>query len=152
MSREFLRSLLIGEAHAYGFTIAFWGAGIQIIRAFGMLDIWTILTYGSGAVTGFGILIIASVGAAVSEVEYGNPRYVVLGTLHYAAALGPIAATHVILELSGLSKLVSVFLAGMVVSILYNGLAALEETFSERLWTFEQQHLGTEIGKREGEP
>jgi len=38
MDREFMRTLLVEESFAYGFTIAFWGSGLLLVGECGFLS------------------------------------------------------------------------------------------------------------------
>jgi hypothetical protein len=128
--RNYLQSLLAGESRAYGFTIAFWGSGAMLINTHGVPGIERALLYGLGAVTGFGILAIAAFGNSGKKVEYENPGYIVLGMVHYIAALIPIYLSYMI-NLASLTPAWKFFLSGMAVSTVYNILAVLEEDIVE---------------------
>lgn len=141
MNRRFVRNLLVEESFAYGFTIAFWGSGLLLINEYGLLHATGVLAYASGAVTGFGLLAVATFGGAVDTVEVdGSPSFFILAGIHYLSGLVPIIATHVLLA-AALGKTVTLFLAGMGVSVLYNAFATLEEVFSELAWRAEQTVL-----------
>lgn len=73
------------------------------------------------------------------EVD-GSPSYFVLAGIHYLSGLVPIVATHFLLVLA-ISKGLTLFLAGTIVSILYNLFAALEKVISELIWSADQQYL-----------
>lgn len=147
MNRAFMRNLLMEESFAYGFTIAFWGSGLLLINEFGLLHTVGLLEYAVGAVTGFGLLAVATFGGAVNTVEVdGSPSYFVLAGIHYLSGIVPIVVTHFLLFLA-LSKGLTLFLAGALVSILYNLFAALEEVLSEVAWAAEQRYL-PESGRR----
>jgi hypothetical protein len=130
--RNYLQSLLAGESRAYGFTIAFWGSGAMLINTHGVPGIERALLYGLGAVTGFGVLAIAAFGNSGKKVEYENPGYLVLGMIHYLAALIPIYLSHLI-NLTSLTPAWKFFLSGMAISTVYNILAVLEEDIVEFL-------------------
>lgn len=134
--RNYLQSLLAGESRAYGFTIAFWGSGAMLINAHGVPGIERALLYGLGAVTGFGVLAVAAFGKTGKKVDYENPEYIVLGMIHYIAALIPIYLSYLI-NSSALTPGWKFFLSGMVVSTVYNILAVLEEDIVE----FVEGHL-----------
>ena len=86
--------------------------------------------YGLGAVTGFGILAIAAFGKTGSKVEYENPGYIVLGMVHYVAALIPVYLSYLI-NSGPFSASLDFFLSGLAVSTVYNILAVLEEDIVE---------------------
>lgn len=136
-----MRNLLVEESFAYGFTIAFWGSGLLLINEFGLLHTVGLLEYAMGAITGFGLLAIATFGGAVNTVDVdGTPSYFVLAGIHYLSGIVPIVVTHFLLFLA-LGKGLTLFLAGALVSILYNLFAALEEVISEVAWAAEQRYI-----------
>mgnify|MGYP000338933165 CR=1 FL=1 len=141
MNRKFVRSLIVEESFAYGFTIAFWGSGLLLINEFGLLQTLGIIEYASGAITGFGVLAVVTFGGAVGSVDIEeSPAYFVLAGIHYLSGLVPIAVTHGLIAL-GLGKAVTLFLTGMAVSICYNVFATFEEALSEMVWRAEQTVL-----------
>ncbi|WP_276259636.1 hypothetical protein [Haloglomus litoreum] len=139
MTRQFVRQLLLDEAFAYGFTIAFWGSGVLLIRAFGLPGTPGVFAYALGAVSGFAVLAALTFGSATQVIETDTaPEYVLLSAIHYLAALVPIAATHVLVT-APLPRLATFFLSGGAVSTLYNLSATVEELLSERLRQTEQR-------------
>lgn len=133
MNRQFLRRLLVEEAFAYGFTIAFWGSGVLLIDTFGLPSTPGVAAYAAGAVTGFGLLAVATFGSPIRAVDPGTaPEYPVLAAIHYLSAFVPIGATHLLLA-AGLPKLPTLFLTGAAVSVGYNLSVTLEEVLSEAL-------------------
>jgi len=140
MNRAFVRGLLVEEAFAYGFTIAFWGCGLLVVEAYGLLDTAGVLSYAVGAITGFGALAALTFGGVFTAVE-GNssPSYVVSAGIHYVSSLVPIVVTHYILA-AGLGKYVSLFCIGVVVSVLYNVFTMFEEAVSEYIRRLERQY------------
>jgi len=128
--RNYLQSLLAGESRAYGFTIAFWGSGAMLINTHGVPGLTLALMYGLGAITGFGVLAVAAFGQSVKEVEYENPGYIVLGMVHYLAALIPVYLSYLI-NSGPFTASLDFFLCGMAVSTVYNILAVLEEDIVE---------------------
>ena len=146
MNRDFMRGLLINESFAYGFTIAFWGTGLLLINEYGLLSVVGLLEYAGGAVTGFGVLAIVTFGGAVETAEIkAPPSYYILAGVHYLAGLVPIGLTHGLLAVP-LGKTLTLFLAGILVSIFYNAFAALEEVLSEMIWKLEQRYKEDRIG------
>lgn len=134
-----MRSLLVEQSFAYGFTIAFWGSGLLLINEYGLLHTPGIAEYAVGAITGFGLLAVATFGGAIDEIDVDTtPTYVVLAGVHYLAGLVPIAVTHYLVA-APLGKAVTLFLAGLSVSVLYNASAAIEELLSEAIWKLERQ-------------
>jgi len=141
MNRDFVRNLIVEESFAYGFTIAFWGSGLLLINEFGLLHTLGIVEYASGAITGFGVLAVATFGGAVDTVDVDEfPSYFILAGIHYLSGLVPIAITHGLLVLA-LGKAVTLFLTGMAVSISYNVFATFEEVLSKMAWRAEQTVL-----------
>ncbi|MFB6100178.1 MAG: hypothetical protein ABEK16_02790 [Candidatus Nanohalobium sp.] len=135
LNKNYLQALLAGESRAYGFTIAFWGSGALLIKANGLPVIGEALLYGLGAVVGFGVLAAAAFGEASREVEYDNPSYLVLGMVHYLAALVPMLVAHAITTAS-VPATADFFLSGFAVSTTYNLLAVLEEDVTEVIGRF----------------
>ena len=133
--RKYLQSLLAGESRAYGFTIAFWGSGSMLIKANGLPNINLALLYGLGAVVGFGVLALAVFGKAGKKVDSEDSSYLVLGMVHYLAALVPIYLAHLITSAS-IPAMGDFFLTGLAVSTTYNILAVLEEEITEFLEKF----------------
>lgn len=141
MNRDFMRTLLVEESFAYGFTIAFWGSGLLLVNEYGLLHTVGILEYAGGAITGFGVLAVVTFGGAIDTVDIdGTPAYFVLAGIHYLSGLVPIGITHFLI-VATLSKALTLFLAGMIVSICYNVFAAFEEIVSEATWRAEQTVL-----------
>ena len=141
MDRAFIRSLLVEESFAYGFTIAFWGTGLLLVDEFGLLGTLGVLAYAGGAVTGFGLLALASFGSAVDTLDTEeSPTYHVLAGIHYLAALVPILTAHGLFRLS-VGRTLSVFLAGALVTIGYNVFAALEEAISMLVRRLERRYV-----------
>lgn len=142
MNRAFFRTLLVEESFAYGFAIAFWGSGVLLINAYGLPHTPGVFAYAVGAITGFGLLAVASFGGAFVTVSPDrSPQYVVLAGIHYLASLVPIAFTHLLLAAS-LGRMPSLFAAGAGVSVLYNVAAAVEEAVSEVVRRYERRYLG----------
>lgn len=127
---DYLQSLLAGESRAYGFTIAFWGSGALLINQYGLPDFFQAISYGAGAVTGFGLLALLVFRSGFAKVEDSESTAAVLSTLHYLAALLPIAASKIIIENIS-SAPTAFFLAGISVSVVYNALSVLEEDIAE---------------------
>jgi len=141
MDRTFVRNLIVEESFAYGFTIAFWGSGLLLINEFGLLHTLGIVEYASGAITGFGVLAVATFGGAVDAVDIEeSPSYFILAGIHYLSGLVPIAVTHGLIALA-FGKAVTLFLTGMAVSICYNVFATFEKVLSEMAWRAEQTVL-----------
>lgn len=141
MNRTVFRTILVEESFAYGFTIAFWGSGVLLVEEYGLPHTPGVLAYAVGAVTGFGLLAVASFGGVfATAVPDGSPQYVVLAGIHYLAALVPIAVTHLVL-LAPLGRLPSLFAVGVCVSVFYNVLAAVEEVVSEVVRSYERRYL-----------
>lgn len=130
MAENFLRSILAGESRAYGFTIAFWGSGALLINHFGLPGLGEALSYGFGAVTGFGILALIAFRYAFGPVDYEEPRYLVFSMIHYTAALLPVLFTGIIARNLS-SPVMAFFLSGLSVSITYNLAMLLERTIGE---------------------
>lgn len=139
VDRQFVRQLLVDEAFAYGFTIAFWGSGVLLIDAFGIPGVQGVFAYAAGTVSGFGALAVATFGGPIQTVEHDTaPEYLVLTAIHYLSALVPIGATHLLVT-AGLGELVTLFLAGAAVSVGYNISATLEKALSEALRRVERR-------------
>ena len=129
-NRNHLRSLLAGESRAYGFTIAFWGSGAILINSFGTPNFIEAVSYGAGAITGFGILALLAFRGISKDLESSQGAALVLSSIHYLAALLPLTASQLIVEnISGAST--AFFLSGLSVSVIYNSLSVLEEDIAE---------------------
>lgn len=129
MNKDFLRSTLEKESRAYGFTIAFWGSGAILIAENGLPSMIEALSYGGGAVLGFGLLTLIAYQRALGHPKYENSQIMVLGMVHYIAALVPIILA------AYFSKLMSPWsflLTGISASVAYNLGMLIEESLSER--------------------
>lgn len=131
MNRDFLRSTLEKESRAYGFTIAFWGSGAMLISEKGLPNLIEALSYGGGAVLGFGILTILAYRRAFGRPEYEEDKIMVLGMVHYIAALLPIILAAYFAKLD--PAWASFALTGMTASIGYNLGMLVEEFLSEKI-------------------
>lgn len=136
MKTNFLKSTLAGESRAYGFTIAFWGSGALLIKESGLPTLLEALSYGGGAVLGFAALTILVYGSALQRATYEDNDIVVLGMVHYLAALIPVVAAA---YLSKLEPPTSFLLTGFVVSTTYNLGMLVEESISEKAERFEKK-------------
>lgn len=111
---------------------------------YGLLPTVGLLEYAVGTVTGFGLLAIVTFGGAVNTVDAAElSTYFVLAGIHYLSGLVPIALTHLLVAMA-LGKAITLFLAGVTVSVSYNLFAGLEETISELLWALEQRYFPSE--------
>ncbi|MFB6143714.1 MAG: hypothetical protein ABEJ98_00240 [Candidatus Nanohaloarchaea archaeon] len=138
MEANFLKSTLAQESRAYGFTIAFWGSGAMLIKEASLPTLVDALSYGGGAVLGFAALTLLVYGSALKHASYGENEVVVLGMVHYIAALVPIALSA---YLAGLPAPYSFLLSGFAVSTVYNLGMVAEEAISEEAEMFEQKFL-----------
>jgi hypothetical protein len=129
MAEDYLQSMLAGESRAYGFTIAFWGSGALLINQFGAPNLIQALSYGSGAILGFGVLAL-SLLRGDRESASGDQTLLALSTVHYLSALAPIIFTHLAIQ-TGLPVEVKFLLGGMAVSLLYNLLSVIEKDIAE---------------------
>lgn len=136
MDRNFLRSILINESRAYGFTIAFWGSGIVLVNSFGLPALENVLLYGAGAVTGFALLSIYAFRRAFTTAESEGEQFLVMSMIHYIASLVPILVTASLTSLDGYAAL---FLSGLNVALVYNLLMLVEEILFEELKYVEQK-------------
>lgn len=136
MRREFLRSVLAQESRAYGFTLAFWGSGALLIKAFGLPSLTEIMLYATGAIVGFGLLTVIAFKQAFSTVEYEEPNYLVFSMIHFISALAPIIATYYLVNLD---NFYAFFLAGVSVSMVYNLLMLVEDRVSRQAPEWERK-------------
>ncbi len=136
MRNNFLRSTLAKESRAYGFTIAFWGSGAALIKAFGLPTLIEALSYGFGAVLGFGILSIIAYRKALGTPDYEEKDIMVLSMVHYIAALIPVAAAF---QLNFLGPVKAHLATGMAASLLYNLGMVFEEFISEEAMALERK-------------
>lgn len=128
--KDHLQSMLAGESRAYGFTIAFWGSGALLINEFGAPDIWLALSFGFGAVLGFGVLAISAFRG--DRAQSSDEALLVLSTVHYLSSLLPMVITSILIRMDLPAEL-TFLLAGMSVSLMYNLLSILEETIAEKI-------------------
>ena len=128
--KSYLQSMLAGESRAYGFTIAFWGSGALLMNQFGAPNIFMALSFGFGAVLGFGILTLSAFSDG--RAESSDEAMLVLSTVHYLSALIPMTVTHGLTNLN-LQAEPTFLLAGMSVSMLYNLLALLEDDIAQKI-------------------
>ena len=128
--KDYLQAVLAGESRAYGFTIAFWGSGALLINGFGVPNFIEAMSYGLGAVTGFGLLALIAFRSTLTTVEESEITPVVMSMIHYLASLIPIIVASVIVE-NVESSVTAFFLAGCSVSMIYNMLSVLEEDIAE---------------------
>lgn len=129
MGQEYLQSMLAGESRAYGFTISFWGSGALLINQFGAPNIVQALSYGSGAIIGFGVLALSLLRGS-RKPSSGDQTLLALSTVHYLSALAPIIFTYLVIQTS-LPIEAKFLLGGMGVSVLYNLLSVVEEDIAE---------------------
>ena len=127
--KNYMRSMVSGESRAYGFTIAFWGSGALLINEFGAPDIFLALSFGFGAILGFGLLALSLFGTK-SEAQTEEKAVLVLSTIHYLSALAPMIFTHLVIQTALPVELKFLF-GGMGVSVLYNVLSMVEEDIAE---------------------
>lgn len=136
MRANFLKSTLAQESRAYGFTIAFWGSGALLIKEAGLPTLLEALSYGGGAVLGFAALTVLVYGSALKKAEYEDDSIVVLGMVHYLAALVPVIIAHYLAQLPAPQ---SFLLTGFAVSTTYNLGMLIEESISEEAEKFEKK-------------
>lgn len=128
--RKFLKSILVGESKAYGFTLAFWGSGALLINEYGVPGFEEVVAYILGSVIGFGILAIFSFRHALEPVSSEESEYLVMSTIHFISALAPVIFVQMIL---GIDPVVAFLVGGIAVSILYNSFLLVEKLLSEQL-------------------
>lgn len=136
MRNNFLRSTLAKESRAYGFTIAFWGSGAALIQYHGLPSMVEALSYGFGAVLGFGLLSVLAYRKAFETAQYEENELMVLSTVHYIASLVPIAIAFLLGRLEpGTAHLI----VGGLVSVSYNLGMLVEELLSEKALKLEKK-------------
>lgn len=140
MDKNFLRSTLAKESRAYGFTIAFWGSGAILIAEQGLPSLMEALSYGGGAVIGFGLLTAFAYRRALGTPEYEESQIMILGMVHYIAALLPIVMAF---YLSKLAPPWSFALTGISASVGYNLGMVVEEAVSEEAEQIEGKLLSS---------
>jgi len=132
--KNYMRSMISGESRAYGFTIAFWGSGALLINEFGAPDIFLALSFGFGAILGFGLLALSLFGTK-SQTQTEEKAVLVLATIHYLSALAPMIFTHLVIQ-TGLPIEFKFLFGGMGVSVLYNVLSIVEEDIAKLVNNF----------------
>jgi hypothetical protein len=138
VTKDFLRSVLIQESRAYGFTLAFWGSGALLIQHFGAPSLEQVLAYVGGALIGFGAITLAAFRQAFTTAEAEEPEYLVFSMIHFLSALGPIAVTFFSIPLGSPGAFL---VAGFSVSTVYNLLMMVEERLSRRALELERRLL-----------
>lgn len=133
--KNILRSLLVGESRAYGFTIAFWGSGAMLINVHGVPELFEALLYGFGAVIGFGILAVIAFRSAIAKPETSDSNLLVLSTIHYISSLLPMIIAYLISK--NFSSLYAFLITGFEVTIVYNCSMLLEKLLSEEIYSLE---------------
>ncbi len=131
MDRDFLRSALEKESRAYGFTIAFWGSGAMLISEHGLPTVIEALSYGGGAVFGFGLLTVLAYHRALGKPDHEQDAIMILGMVHYFASLVPIVLAAYLAHIG--PSWVSFGLTGIVTSVAYNLGMLVEEALSEKI-------------------
>ena len=132
-SHNFLRSALANESRAYGFTIAFWGSGAILVAEHGLPSLTEALSYGGGAVIGFGLLTLLAYHRALGEPDYQENKIAILGMVHYLSALLPILLAAYFAKIGSPW---SFGLTGLSTSVAYNFGMLVEEALSERITQF----------------
>lgn len=130
MNRDFLRSTLEKESRAYGFTIAFWGSGAILIAEHGLPSLTEALSYGSGAVLGFGLLTLIAYHRALGEPSQNEDKIMILGMIHYLSALLPMILAAYFAKIASPW---SFALTGLSTSVSYNLGMLVEEFLSEKI-------------------
>jgi hypothetical protein len=131
MNRDFLRSALEKESRAYGFTIAFWGSGTMLIAENGLPTLVEALSYGGGAVLGFGLLTVLAYHRALGEPTHDEDKIMILGMVHYFSALLPIIMAAYLAKVN--PSWISFGLTGITTSVGYNLGMLVEEALSEKI-------------------
>lgn len=124
------------ESRAYGFTIAFWGAGAILIKANGLPNLLEALSYGGGAVIGFGLLTFIAYHRTLDRASYEENGVMILSMVHYISALVPIALA------AYFAKIISPWsflLTGVATSTAYNLGMLVEEALSEKAGRLERR-------------
>lgn len=131
MNNDFLRSALEKESRAYGFTIAFWGSGAMLISEHGLPSLVEALSYGGGAVLGFGLLTLIAYHRAFGKPSYDEDKIMILGMVHYFSALVPIILAAYFAKIN--PPWASFGLTGIAASVGYNLGMLVEEALSEKI-------------------
>lgn len=134
--KNYLKSFLVGESRAYGFTIAFWGSGVMLINTHGVPGLLGALLYGLGAVVGFGTLAFAAFRSALAHPETSDSNLLILSTIHYISSLLPIIIAYLISK--NVSSLFAFFIVGFEVTVVYNCSMLLEKLLSEEIYNLEE--------------
>ncbi len=136
MDNGFLRSNLANESRAYGFTIAFWGSGALLIKAHDLPTLLEALSYGTGAILGFGIMVLWAYQRTLGSADYEENDLLVFSMLHFVGSLLPVALTYFIAQLPSPQAFL---IAGAVVSVGYNFGMLVEEVLSEEAVKLEER-------------
>lgn len=129
--RAGLDAALHGVGLPYGYTVTIWGTGQVLIHDHGKPSIGLILLFVAGAAAAYGLLTVATHGAAPApqlQLE-GSPHLLRAGALQLAAIGGALGAA----ALLGLvSSAVAWPLGGFAATLVYLGVAAVELANRER--------------------
>lgn len=136
MYKGFLQSALAKESRAYGFTIAFWGSGAMLIKAQGVPELIEALSYGGGAILGFGLLTLLAYRRALDAADYEENRIMILGMIHYIGALLPVVLAY---YFARISSPWSFLLTGLTATVGYNLGMLVEEALSEKAERWEKR-------------
>jgi hypothetical protein len=138
MRADFLRSTLIEESRAYGFTLAFWGSGALLIQHYGPPNLEQVIMYVGGALLGFGLLTMWAFREAFTTATAEDPEYLVLSMVHFVSAIVPILVTFMVLGIGDFAFLIS----GFSVATIYNILMVAEERMSRKALQLEKKFIG----------
>ena len=137
--KNFLKETLTKESRAYGFTIAFWGSGAVLINQTGLPNLFQALLYGLGAVTGFGLLTLYAYRSALKPANIEEKsELMILGMVHYIAALVPMAAAAYTAKIG---QPANFFLTGISATVLYNLGMVVEQRLTEQGAAFEKKMI-----------
>lgn len=141
MRRDMMRRALAQESRAYGFTLAFWGAGALLIGEFGVPNFTEVMLYVTGALIGFGAVSILAYRDAFGTVSTGgeNEEYLVLSMVHFFASIAPVAITGFFLL--NLEPVYAFAISGFIVTSVYNLSMPLEDKIYRKAKKLEERFI-----------
>jgi len=91
MASRYLRGVdaaLRGAALPYGYTLTVWATGASLIRSHGTPDLGHVLLFVAGATTAYGLLKLASHGAAAAGRDIATSSHVFRAGIIHVSGIG----------------------------------------------------------------
>jgi hypothetical protein len=103
----------------------------MLIAENGLPTLVEALSYGGGAVLGFGLLTVLAYHRALGEPTHDEDKIMILGMVHYFSALLPIIMAAYLAKVN--PSWISFGLTGITTSVGYNLGMLVEEALSEKI-------------------